>query len=332
MRRFLILALVVAVASLTALPGGIASPQETDEEQLDLAEANVMSVNYSQLEAEREYRFNITLYHDDDGEEGYANWWQVETLEGEQLGRRDLLHAHGTKKFTRSETITVPEGTRYVVVRGHDQTHEYGGRAAIINLDSEKVGFLDQESEPNDFTDYAEPQTVEMKSYSNEEFGFKISYPKSWEKNLPKEEEEREPREYREIFFRASSSDDPAASIFVIVNEVNQPGTLEEYEEFLELRNKLLPQAGYEEIYRGELAGLPAVITEITQVNYELKQEAKNGMEKTWDKSTWEYKRVGLITNGYLYRITVGALSEDFKEANNKYLKRILDSFEILPE
>ncbi len=253
----------------------------------------------------REYKFNVTLYHDDDGEDGYANWWQVETLEGERLGRRDLLHAHGTKEFTRSETITVPGGTRYVVVRGHGETHGYGGRAAIVDLDLEEVEFLDQGSEPKDFTDYPKNQTVEMKSYSNTEFGFKISYPTSWKKDLPREKEEGKPGDYRKIAFRAHSTKGPTASVSVVVNELAQPATLVEFKQYVELLRKLFSTSGYKEIYRGEFAGFPAVVTKV---------EHKPRMEKKGKERTWKGKMVGIIANGYLYRVSVGAISEDFEE------------------
>ncbi|MFB6224797.1 MAG: hypothetical protein ABEH86_14170 [Haloarcula sp.] len=105
--------------------------QTPGTEELDLREANVVGVEVSD-ESGGDYRFDVTLYHDDDGEDGYANWWQVETLAGDQLGRRDLAHAHSTDPFTRSETITVPDDTTCVVVRGHDQTHGYGGQAMTV--------------------------------------------------------------------------------------------------------------------------------------------------------------------------------------------------------
>ena len=124
----------------------------TAEEALDLREANVVGVEFDSTE--RSYRFRVTLYHDDDGEDGYADWWQVETLDGEQLGRRTLLHAHSTAPFTRSETITVPEGTAYVVVRGHDQTHGYGGQAMIVAIDTGETETVQQGPEPRDFSGY----------------------------------------------------------------------------------------------------------------------------------------------------------------------------------
>jgi len=104
----------------------------TAADELDLREANVVAVDIERRSDA--YRFGVTLYHDDDGEDGYANWWQVETLDGERLGRRDLAHAHGTREFTRSATVTVPGDTACVVVRGHDRTHGYGGQAMVVNV------------------------------------------------------------------------------------------------------------------------------------------------------------------------------------------------------
>jgi hypothetical protein len=99
-----------------------------------------------------EVRFDVTLHHDDDGEAGYANWWQVERLDGTRLGRRDLLHAHGTREFTRSGTFELPDDVPCVVVRGHDQTHGYGGRAALVTLDTGATRFVDQGPEPRSFS------------------------------------------------------------------------------------------------------------------------------------------------------------------------------------
>jgi hypothetical protein len=125
----------------------------TADGEPDLREANVVGVAFERVDGG--YRFDVTLYHDDDGEDGYANWWQVETLDGEQLGRRELLHAHGTTPFTRSGTVPVPEGTRYVVVRGHDQTHGYGGDAVVVDFETGETRRIRQGSEPWDLSAFA---------------------------------------------------------------------------------------------------------------------------------------------------------------------------------
>lgn len=137
---------VVLLAALLSVAAAAAA-QDTD---LDLREANVTAVDFESLSAST-YRFSVTLIHDDAGEAGYANWWQVETTDGRMLGRRELLHAHGTREFTRSETIEIPSGTTRVVVRGHDQTHGYGGRAVIVNLETGELEAVRQGPEQQSF-------------------------------------------------------------------------------------------------------------------------------------------------------------------------------------
>ena len=118
----------------------------THRSTLDLREANVVGVA---VEPDGDtYDFDVTLQHDDDGEDGYANWWQVERVGGARLGRRELLHAHSQQPFTRSATVEIPGPVECVVVRGHDQTHGYGGRAAAVDLDSGTSRRIDQGPEP----------------------------------------------------------------------------------------------------------------------------------------------------------------------------------------
>jgi hypothetical protein len=119
------------------------------DEGLDLREANVVEVAFDR--GDGTVRFDVTLYHDDDGEAEYANWWQVETLDGDRLGRRELLHAHSTAPFTRSETIEIPDGVTCVVIRGHDQIHGYGGQTALVNLESGKTILVRQGAERRSF-------------------------------------------------------------------------------------------------------------------------------------------------------------------------------------
>jgi hypothetical protein len=133
--------------------GGTATPEADDG--LDLREANVVGVEFA---AEGDaYGFDVTLHHDDDGEEGYANWWQVERLDGTRLGRRDLAHPHSTQPFTRPATVEVPEGVTCVVVRGHDETHGYGGRAMLVNPETGGKRAVAQGSEKRAFAESACP-------------------------------------------------------------------------------------------------------------------------------------------------------------------------------
>ena len=124
---------------------------QMDTADLALREANVTGVELEPTDG-RTFDVGVTLIHDDDGEEGYANWWQAETLDGERLGRRDLAHAHGTREFTRSADIDVPEDISCVAVRGHDQTHDYGGQAMLVDVDSGETIAKRQGVEPIGFS------------------------------------------------------------------------------------------------------------------------------------------------------------------------------------
>ena len=138
----------------SANPGETTGTEESGETEatrtdLDLREANVVAVEMESVDAG--VRFDVTLYHDDDGEDGYANWWQVERRNGDRLGRRELAHAHGTQEFTRSETIDVPGAVETVVVRGHDQTHGYGGQAMLGTMATGETEAVRQGPEPQSF-------------------------------------------------------------------------------------------------------------------------------------------------------------------------------------
>lgn len=118
---------------------------------LDLQEANVVGVETTRTDDG--YRFEVTLHHDDDGEPGYANWWQVERRDGTRLGRRDLLHPHDRQPFTRAATVSVPSDVSCVVVRGHDRTHGYGGRAMLVASETGAARSVEQGPDKQSFDD-----------------------------------------------------------------------------------------------------------------------------------------------------------------------------------
>lgn len=135
--------------AVTSMPNSTANPDDNPAlAELDLRYANVTQVTFERL-AEGEYRFAVTLYHDDDGEApNSANAWQVEDLQGNLLGRRELLHSHGTQPFTRSHTITIPAGVELVLVRGHDMTHGFGGQGMKVDLNSGQTTPVDLAPDP----------------------------------------------------------------------------------------------------------------------------------------------------------------------------------------
>ncbi len=127
--------------------------------ELDLQEANVTNVIFENLN-DGNYNFVVTLYHDDDNEDGYADFWQIEKLDGTVLGKRILTHAHGTIEFTREKIINIPENVTIVVVRGHDQIHNFGGQVIILDLKLNLLDYVNQGSESLDFTNYQKNSAV----------------------------------------------------------------------------------------------------------------------------------------------------------------------------
>jgi hypothetical protein len=125
-------------------------PQESTEYQnLDLREANVLAVRF-QPQGDGEFRFEVTLIHDDSGEApDFANWWQVEDIQGNLLGRRELTHSHGTEAFTRSQLISIPDSIDTVVVRGHDMRHGYGGQSMRVDMRTGETTPFDEDSDAN---------------------------------------------------------------------------------------------------------------------------------------------------------------------------------------
>jgi len=78
---------------------------------------------------------SVTLRHADSGWAHYANVWVVETLDGEVLGRRELLHPHEDEQpFTRSERIRIPAEITRVRVRAGDNVDGLNSNAVVVDL------------------------------------------------------------------------------------------------------------------------------------------------------------------------------------------------------
>ncbi len=90
---------------------------------------------------EAEWRFEVTLRHDDTGWDHYADLWEVVDPEsGVVLGERVLAHPHVNEQpFTRSQSgIEISETTTQVVVRAKCNEHGYGGRAVLLDLSEDR--------------------------------------------------------------------------------------------------------------------------------------------------------------------------------------------------
>lgn len=163
-------------------------------------------------------------------------------------------------------------------------------------------------------------QENEMKTYTNEKFGFSISYPEDWNKEYSDENGELYP------YLRLSSTVDPEAATTVSIIELASPTSLEELKRYRELHAQIYDES-WNEIKIEEFAGLQAVTARYTIVGEKM-TTGEDGYEK-WEKSEWKVKWIGLISEGYLYRITTSAPQEGYEEVNEKYLSKILDSFRL---
>lgn len=77
---------------------------------------------------EGRYRIDATVEHADTGWDHYADRWDVLDENGNVLGVRELAHPHVDEQpFTRSLTLTIPEGVKKVILRANDSVHGLGG-------------------------------------------------------------------------------------------------------------------------------------------------------------------------------------------------------------
>ncbi|MCQ8183873.1 hypothetical protein [Parvularcula maris] len=86
-------------------------------------EVEIVGVEIDHLR-EQSFRVSVTLRHDDEGWGHYADKWEVLNADGEKLGERVLAHPHVDEQpFTRSTTMTIPEGVEEVTIRARDSVH-----------------------------------------------------------------------------------------------------------------------------------------------------------------------------------------------------------------
>ena len=87
------------------------------------------------------WRFEVTVRHNDEGWNHYADLWQVvEHESGSVIAERVLAHPHETEQpFTRGlGDIDIPKGTSVVTVRARCNVHGYGGREVLVDLNVKK--------------------------------------------------------------------------------------------------------------------------------------------------------------------------------------------------
>lgn len=82
------------------------------------------------------WRFTVTVRHDDEGWDHYADQWDVVGPDGTVYGSRVLAHPHENEQpFTRSLSgVEIPEGVTHVTIRARDSVHGYGGAEMTVRL------------------------------------------------------------------------------------------------------------------------------------------------------------------------------------------------------
>ena len=82
------------------------------------------------------FRFDVTLKHDDTGWDHYADGWEVISPAGDVLGKRVLAHPHVNEQpFTRSLSgVRIPQGVSTVSIRAHDSIHGYNEKMFVVDL------------------------------------------------------------------------------------------------------------------------------------------------------------------------------------------------------
>ena len=96
-------------------------------------EADVIAVEIKNM-GDRLYSFDVTVSHQDEGWEHYANSWEINGSDGVVYGTRTLHHPHIEEQpFTRSLSgVKIPLGVKTITVRAHDLVHKYGGTTLTI--------------------------------------------------------------------------------------------------------------------------------------------------------------------------------------------------------
>ena len=131
--KILPLLLVFAVGTLWSQTINVSAQVEKSE--LDRDYAHVMRVVAQQRNGA--WRFDVSVYHGDDGWNHYADRWVVVDAEtGEEYGKRVLAHPHVSEQpFTRSlSNVRIPEDVQAVIIKAACNVHGFGGTTLQLDL------------------------------------------------------------------------------------------------------------------------------------------------------------------------------------------------------
>ena len=100
---------------------------------LEFAQVNYVS---AYQKSNNQWCFSVTIEHNDQSWEHYADGWEVVDLQGNILANRVLAHPHDNEQpFTRSLCgIEIPQGINKLIVRAKCNQHGFEGKSVIVDL------------------------------------------------------------------------------------------------------------------------------------------------------------------------------------------------------
>lgn len=106
---------------------------EVCSDDLDFAQVREVSIH----ESGAAFRFSVTVEHNDDGWDYYADGWVIVNPEdGTVYGERVLAHPHDNEQpFTRSLSgVSIPQDVDEVLVVARNNVLGFGGCGRLVSL------------------------------------------------------------------------------------------------------------------------------------------------------------------------------------------------------
>lgn len=133
---FSLLVLLFLGVVVPSFGDGTGEPSSTFQTDLDYAQVEFVVAWKGD---DGRWRFDVTVRHNDEGWDHYADAWQVvDPDSGEVWGERILAHPHDNEQpFTRSQSgIVIPQGETAVLIRSRCGVHGFGGREVRVDLNA----------------------------------------------------------------------------------------------------------------------------------------------------------------------------------------------------
>ncbi|MFV2058087.1 MAG: hypothetical protein ACC707_16600 [Thiohalomonadales bacterium] len=82
------------------------------------------------------WSFDVTLRHDDEGWDHYADAWRVVGPDGKEYATRTLFHPHDNEQpFTRSlGNVQIPANIDTIYIEAHDKVHGWSSEKFTVKL------------------------------------------------------------------------------------------------------------------------------------------------------------------------------------------------------